>query len=506
MATPNYDNESTCTFLWKIENFNYLWLKRSQYIESPVFVVDELENSQWVMLLYPRGNVFAECINFSLQRKNDGSSEEDIDVSFELAFFLENGKILWSSRQQKHGFSKGEIYECLDAISQNEVFVRDKSVYLPLNTLTARCKIWRCDGKVGVDKYFLAETRVAVQRRSFQWKLKNFDTIGCYETEHLVIRSITNEILMKFELYLSGGQLGKEVINIDIHVFYLNAKFLFFQTFASNCDGEMINCGMKEIIWEGCNKKETLTLHLSKNQLQGYEHNRFLYLKNGALTLYCECILSTGIASEIIETVDSGIPSLNIAPPAVRNVGVHLVDDATSLREDLGSLCSRDVLSDMKLRTNTDTIPVHTQILGARSSVFGAMFVNDMKEKTKGCVDVTDLDDDTVRLMLLYMYTDKLEDLPWENAFQLYKASDKYDIASLRSKCNAILQAKLSPTNACQILNLANLHKDEELKKTSQKYILMQGETVFSSEEWKLLMKANIHLAAETMHLKWNKD
>ncbi|GFY77742.1 TD and POZ domain-containing protein 1 [Trichonephila inaurata madagascariensis] len=132
------------------------------------------------------------------------------------------------------------------------------------------------------------------------------------------------------------------------------------------------------------------------------------------------------------------------------------------------------------------------------------MFANDMKEKTLGFVDITDLDDDTVRLMLLYMYTDKLEDLPWEKAFQLYAASDKYDIASLRSKCSAILKAKLSPSNACQILNLANLHNDGVLKKTLQEYILMQGETIFISEEWKLLMNSNIHLAAETMYLKWN--
>ncbi|GFS56267.1 TD and POZ domain-containing protein 5 [Trichonephila inaurata madagascariensis] len=129
------------------------------------------------------------------------------------------------------------------------------------------------------------------------------------------------------------------------------------------------------------------------------------------LTLYCECIFSTRIVSETIETIDFGIDSLNITIPAVLNVdelptnGVVKVgglptDDAFSLREDLGSLCSQDVLSDMKLRTNTTTIPVHTQILGARSSVFKAMFSNDMKEKSQGCVDVTDVDDETVRRML----------------------------------------------------------------------------------------------------------
>ncbi|GFR30517.1 TD and POZ domain-containing protein 5 [Trichonephila clavata] len=159
----------------------------------------------------------------------------------------------------------------------------------------------------------------------------------------------------------------------------------------------------------------------------------------------------------------------------------------------------------MKLRTNTTTIPVHKPILGARSSVFRAMFSNDMKEKTQGCVDVTDLDDDTVLRMLLYIYTDKMEDLHWESVCQLHAAADKYDIASLRSKCTAILEAKLSPTNARQILSLADMHQYQELKKTIQKYILKQGGTIFSSEEWKSLMDTNPRLAAETMHINWNE-
>ncbi|GFY77743.1 speckle-type POZ protein B [Trichonephila inaurata madagascariensis] len=337
---PNYDIESTCTFLWKIENFNYLWLKNSQYIESPVFVVEELEYSEWRLRLYPRGNGYAEYMEFFLHRKRDDSSKELISVYFEQTFLSENGKILWNSREpQQRLFYKGAFFKCFTAIRHKEVFFRQKSEYLPLNTLTVRCKIWRCDGKVGVDKYLLAETRVAVQRRSFQWKIENFSTI----------RSTANEVLMEFDLYLTGGQLGGEVIDICIHICDPNAKYLFFQIFASNYKGDLTNCGMKEFRWEECSnfgtKKGTLTLLLSKNQLQSNEPNRVTYLKNGALTLNCECVFSTGIVSETIETVDSGIPSVNVAPPAVRNVGENPIDDTASLREDLGSLCNRDVSS-----------------------------------------------------------------------------------------------------------------------------------------------------------------
>ncbi|GFV29795.1 speckle-type POZ protein B [Trichonephila clavipes] len=191
-----------------------------------------------------------------------------------------------------------------------EVFVTKQSEYLSYNILTARCKIWRCDVNVGVDKYFLAETRVAIQRRSFHWDIEKFSTIGYNDTKHLGITSITNEVLMTVDLCLTGGQLDEEKIEIGIHIFDPNAKYVTFKTFVSDYDGQFSNCEMKEFVWEGCEIKGTLTLLLSKKQLQSTEPGMAKYLKNDVLTLYCECVFSTGIASETIESVDSEVISL----------------------------------------------------------------------------------------------------------------------------------------------------------------------------------------------------
>ncbi|GFR30513.1 TD and POZ domain-containing protein 5 [Trichonephila clavata] len=513
MATPNYDIKSTCNFLWNIQKVNFLCLKTSQKIESPVFVVDALENTEWAMHLYPRGYSSANMIGFYLHRNYDGSSTDDIDVYFGLAFLSESGKTLCSSRSAKLRFSKGSSWGFDSFVQHSTVY--SSSEYLPYNILIARCKMWRCDEKVGVEKYFMAESYVAVQRRSFQWNIEKFSTIGCNDQRHSVIRSITNEVLAIFYLNLTGKKVGEEKVEIGIHVLDPNAKSLLFKTFVQSSQGYFRNCGEKEFPCDDGKKIETLTLTLSKNDLQDINYAGHIFLRNGVLILHCECFFSTKIVSERIGTIDFGIGSLDTATltvvevgrvPLVETVGGLLPDEAFSLREDLGSLYICDVLADMKLRTNTTTIPVHTQILGARSSVFRAMFSNDMKEKTQGCVNVTDLDDDTVRRMLLYIYTDKMEKLHWESVCQLHAAADKYDIASLRNKCTAILQVKLSPTNACQILSLADTHQDKTLKKTVQDYITVQGKTIFNSEEWKNLMDTNIRLAAETLHLNWNKD
>ncbi|GFU28154.1 TD and POZ domain-containing protein 3 [Nephila pilipes] len=466
------------------------------------------------MVVYPRGDRQINEIAFGLKRSEDDSHVKEIVVFFELAFLSANGSILCSLRTARDTFIKFNIKrsECFE--KQENVYVIRKAEYLPLNTLTAQCKIWRCDGKAPVDEYFLAQTCVAIEQRSFSWQIEEFSTIGADLKKELLIKSIKNKTLMSFDLNLTDRKSYYTTVDVKVQIFDPTAKYLSFKLFILDEDGKFKNCGEKEFLFDNSEKKGTLSLLISKEELMLYKEK---YWMNGVLTLYCECIVSTGIVSETTEKIDYGNASLNtpitvvpnlggISTNDVQNVDGILTNNAVSLREDLGSLCISDVLSDMKLQTNSNTIPVHTQILGARSPVFRAMFTNDMKEKIEGYVDVPDLDDDTVRRMLLYMYTDKLEDLEWGKASQLYAAADKYEIASLKSSCYAILKAKLRPTNACQILALADLHQDQLLKKTVQDYILAQGKTIFSSAEWKLLMKTNLQLAADIMYQNFNKD
>ncbi|GIY04282.1 speckle-type POZ protein [Caerostris extrusa] len=84
------------------------------------------------------------------------------------------------------------------------------------------------------------------------------------------------------------------------------------------------------------------------------------------------------------------------------------------LIDDMKSLYSDPAMSDMRLRTETETFQVHAAVLSARSPVFRAMFTTDMKEKNNGCVDIPDIDNDTLRQLILYMYTDQLEFWSWK--------------------------------------------------------------------------------------------
>ncbi|GFY73528.1 hypothetical protein TNIN_362241 [Trichonephila inaurata madagascariensis] len=80
------------------------------------------------------------------------------------------------------------------------------------------------------------------------------------------------------------------------------------------------------------------------------------------------------------------------------------------LKEGFHCLYAEGILRDVKLRTTTQIFHAHKNIIYVRSPVFRAMFTTDIKENLQECVDITDLEDATVPRMLLYMYTNAMED------------------------------------------------------------------------------------------------
>ncbi|GFY11041.1 TD and POZ domain-containing protein 3 [Trichonephila clavipes] len=197
-----------------------------------------------------------------------------------------------------------------------------------------------------------------------------------------------------------------------------------------------------------------------------------------------------------IEKIDFG--------PCTSNRVFKQMDKLVDLKEDLKCLYGEGVFSDVKLRTATQVFQAHKILLSARSPIFRAMFNTNMKEKIQKCVDIQDLEDDTVRRMLMYVYTNEVEGLQWESALKLHFAADKYQIVGLKNECS-FLKRNMCPSTVCDLLVLADLHGDGELKTTAQDYALTHGKEIFQSDEWRLFAEHNSTLAIETILLKFKK-
>ncbi|GBM23450.1 hypothetical protein AVEN_181568-1 [Araneus ventricosus] len=122
-------------------------------------------------------------------------------------------------------------------------------------------------------------------------------------------------------------------------------------------------------------------------------------------------------------------------------------------------------------------------ILCDRSPVFKTMLTKDTRETTSKTVFIEDLDADTVRRLVLYMYADAIHDYQWENIMNLYFTSDKYEVLSLKQKCSSFFKENLCFSNICKALVLADLHQDKQLMSALIDFISKYDSEVFALEE-----------------------
>ncbi|GFW48230.1 speckle-type POZ protein [Trichonephila clavipes] len=478
------EREPWLTFLWDISNYSYCWQKKDEYIISPL--IQLVQDISWQLALFPRGS--KEDIRLCIGGQCDDGSE-GITVEREFALLAEDDSVLHIKPRDKKTFVKKGDWDTEVFPKPDEIGIARKS-FLFSDTLRIRCRLWRTDGKAMTPTTFFVKTVLCVREIN----------IDCFLPGQKVNFALSGESKDgKAALNIEVNEESQIVISIN--AFFKCMKFLILQSFLINADGRRIDCGRHEILQHELKENAMCTLPFTKKYLMD---NKNVYLKNDVLSLYLECSWCNGFDLNRIEKIFIGNNKINHKLCRSHSDMEELKE--ADLKEDLKNLYVEGTLSDVKLRTTTQTFHSHKIILSARSPVFRAMFTTDMKEKIQECVDVPDLEDDTVRRMLLYMYTNDLEGLQWNLAVKLYDAADKYLIVTLKNKCSSFMKRNLCPSNVCEVLGLADIHGDGDLKRAAQKYALAHEEVVFHSDEWSEFVKNNSTLAADTMLRKWKKS
>ncbi|GIY75718.1 TD and POZ domain-containing protein 3 [Caerostris darwini] len=120
-----------------------------------------------------------------------------------------------------------------------------------------------------------------------------------------------------------------------------------------------------------------------------------------------------------------------------------------------------------------------------------------MKDKLNKCLEVCDVDTDTLERMIKYMYCDVVEDIGWKDACLLYVAAHTYAIYSLKQKCSMILRESCCLSNVCEIIKHAYNYEDEYLKTFTKQYITGHYREIKEANEWKLLVAAKEKLVLD---------
>jgi BTB/POZ domain len=112
---------------------------------------------------------------------------------------------------------------------------------------------------------------------------------------------------------------------------------------------------------------------------------------------------------------------------------------------------------------------VHKCVLAAQSSVFAAIFNNDMKEKQTGKMEIDNFAADTVEGMLQFIYTGQLKDE--SNAMDLFTIAAQYDIDSLKISAEDLIVCNTDESNAAEVFALGHLHNSDKMKRAAVKVI-----------------------------------
>jgi speckle-type POZ protein len=165
-----------------------------------------------------------------------------------------------------------------------------------------------------------------------------------------------------------------------------------------------------------------------------------------------------------------------------KDASFNSADDDTS--SDFLDMLTTGDLSDVVLVCDGEEIPAHSFILGAKSPVFRAAFIHNMKERETGKVIIDGIEKETVRDMLTFIYSNKIDNLD-EKANKLLIAADRYDLKTLKLKCELSLCGSLSISNCLDYLIMADLYSADRLKDTVIKFAVGNCREVVTMDDWK---------------------
>ncbi|GBO32692.1 hypothetical protein AVEN_163961-1 [Araneus ventricosus] len=311
--------------VWRITNFTMCKLEKGEFFESPIFVAESLQNTNWYLRLYPRGERDCDDIVCYLHRGN--SSPDSITVRYKLSVGISN-----QCADQVQTF---EMYSqsAVPAYARRDEVLDEVRKYPLVDVLLVDCRLWNCQTKQRKGSIFdvkslisylhnyeynadnlpqevlhstmdevetlkrklrpypescSAYTRIPVERWYFLWSIKRFSERQSNEKEAITVISVSEsapKILVTFFVDEEG--------DLEMDIRELTGKY--GSSFTANFKIQLV--GIHERNFEirqdmhlfSSNEIWKIPLHISQTDIVRQE-DRFLL--DDRLTFRCELAIS----------------------------------------------------------------------------------------------------------------------------------------------------------------------------------------------------------------------
>ncbi|XP_042901567.1 speckle-type POZ protein B [Parasteatoda tepidariorum] len=468
------------SFTWKIENFSFYY---QESIGSPYFPDENFDQSHWQLVLFPKDDPSHDDsvsnVYFELWLVEE---EREIVIDFKIEIIGPGGHLLGVYEEKNVVFNEGNLSRggnlVETAIVKHDIFRVNKDF------LTVCCHISSTESSVANSPDCLARTKIIVNQLNLRltWE----------KNEINALLDMKNQSIMKKLFYFSDMiewciTFKKMIEDVQIRIDrcdndspqYIDCKISLL-----DAKGNQIFSIKDKNIFSKDNNEWVMPSFFPVSEIK---HNRNKYIKNGRMLILCELFCSGCIESQAV-----------IHENSERKM---LVDDTDislhTVQSDIRNLFSDKTLCDVKIRVEDEIVQAHKSILAARSPVFHAMFQLDMVEAKTGIVDIQDVDIDTFKAFMNYIYCDIVDKMDYDGAKNLLIVAEKYEVLRLKEMCGSFLKSEISDRNACEIAALADMVSHKGLKSFAIDFIADHSKNILIMPEWVPWIKNHMELATE---------
>ncbi len=166
----------------------------------------------------------------------------------------------------------------------------------------------------------------------------------------------------------------------------------------------------------------------------------------------------------------------------------------TRVLDDMRNLFQQEILTDVMVAVNGQSIACHKVLLAAASRFFYLKFVTSPESLDHNLLEVEDVDFETLRSIVVFIYKGGIE-LTVENVKKVFLASVKLMIPELTDKCERYLQEELdrNPGISIETHRIAHMIGLNDLTKKSWKVMLDKFQTIAATDSFKEMTQAELH-------------
>jgi len=150
---------------------------------------------------------------------------------------------------------------------------------------------------------------------------------------------------------------------------------------------------------------------------------------------------------------------------------IQIDDFQLELNHNLIKFRAENLFTDIFIYVEGVEFPCHKVILCAASSYFKAMFSCDLKESRLGKVYIDNISSWTMKHLLDFIYTGKIE-INYENVIDIFNAAAMFQLYKLADKCTDYIEEHIDLSNCIEIHVFASMHQLVKLEKDTFQFIL----------------------------------